>query len=91
MAITVEELDLEIHQLIDIREDYERVEYQHPQSLHIPMESILEKASSLDKDITFVVHCASGIRSSNIVTMLQAKGLKNFISLDGGADALKHL
>ncbi len=91
MTISATDLDFDKHQLIDIREDYERIDFQHKKSLHIPMGVLLEKASALDKDTLFVVHCENGVRSLNIVTMMQAKGFKNFISLEGGATALKNL
>lgn len=89
MQITFENLDLSKHQLIDIREEYERTSYAHPKALHIPMASLVDEAVNLDKETEFVVHCASGNRSLSIVKILAAKGYKNFLSLDGGANILQ--
>jgi len=91
MNICCQDLDLEKYELIDIREEYEREEYAHPKALHIPMAKIIDEAENLSQDVNFVIHCQSGNRSEKIVKMLHAKGHKNFLSLDGGANELQTL
>jgi rhodanese-related sulfurtransferase len=89
MQITFENLDWTKHQLIDIREEYERTAYAHPNALHIPMGSLVDEAANLDKEIIFVICCATGTRSLNIVKLLRAKGFNNYLSLDGGNETLQ--
>jgi len=75
------------HQLIDIRESYER-EACNLGGIPIPMDRILEQASALITDAPVVIHCNSGKRSDAVVFALQQKmGLNNLYSLQGGIQA----
>ena len=72
------------HQLIDIRENYER-EYCSLGGESIPMETVLSNVTIIQKDIPVVLHCKSGKRSSAMVFALESKfGFENLYSLEGG-------
>lgn len=77
--------------LIDIREDYE-FEDGHLPCIHMPMETVFEKADELPRDIPVVIYCQSSKRSSAMAYMLhREKGLNNVFSVKGGYEALSQL
>ncbi len=73
--------------LIDIREDEELKEGFIPDSIHIPMQKILERMNEIPKDEPVVVYCHLGIRSLNVINYLKTVGYTNLINLKGGIDA----
>ena len=77
--------------IIDIREDYE-YEDGHLPCVHMPMETVFERADELPRDRPVVVYCQSSKRSSAMVYMLQREnGLDNVYSLTGGYAAIAEL
>lgn len=71
--------------LVDIRQAEELAEFGRvAQAEHVPMQTFIEGAGSLDKDAPLVVMCASGGRSGRVVTALVAMGFKAVASLEGG-------
>lgn len=87
--ISVKELKLmidnnEAHQLIDVREDYE-YEQANIDGLHIPMGEVDGNKEQINTDKKVVIMCRSGMRSANIITMLETKyGMENLYNLKGG-------
>ncbi len=47
----------------------------------------LAKAGKLDREKTYLVHCASGGRSTRCLPKLEKLGFKNIVHLDGGFNA----
>ena len=45
--------------------------------------------TKIDKNKTYYVHCASGYRSMVFISILQARGYRNLIDVNGGFNALK--
>jgi len=43
-----------------------------------------EKLSKLDRDASYIVHCAGGGRSTKALTTLEELGFKNITHMDGG-------
>ena len=72
-----------VHQLIDVREDYE-VEICSMGGQHIPMAEVMQRLEEIRKDIPVVVHCKSGRRSEAVVAQLMRYGYTNVFSLEGG-------
>jgi rhodanese-related sulfurtransferase len=71
-------------QLIDIREQHERLEG-HLDGISIPMDCIIDRVTELRKDCPVVIHCRSGKRSAAVVYSLEKKfQLENLYSLEGG-------
>lgn len=55
-----------------------------PGSINIPVDSLREKMQMLDKDKTYIVYCAVGIRAYIACRMLMQDGFKNIFNLAGG-------
>lgn len=87
--INVEELqklidDNSDFQLIDVREPYE-YEIVNINAELIPLGTIIENASKIDRHKKVVIHCRSGKRSADAITALQEKfGFENLYNLKGG-------
>ena len=78
-------------QIIDIREKYE-YENGHIQSIHIPMDQILESKEKISQDKKVVIYCQSGRRAAAVVYMLKKKfNFQNIYNLIGGYSAYKNL
>tara|TARA_A100001201_G_C3933859_1_gene154410 strand:- start:79 stop:399 length:321 start_codon:yes stop_codon:yes gene_type:complete len=89
-TITVEELKLlkpEEYNLIDIREEWERVENGFiPLAEHIPMDEILSVQDMLVKsDCKVIFYCRSGRRSSAVnLHLTHFYNAENTYNLEGG-------
>jgi rhodanese-related sulfurtransferase len=78
-------------QLIDIREDEERIEDgQIETSEIIKMEHVMDNIDKLKKEIPIVIFCRTGGRSSFICEQLQSQEL-DLYNLDGGIMSWNHL
>lgn len=91
--ITVEELKAlrdnnEEFQLIDVREPFE-YEVSNLDGLNIPLAGIGIESDKISKDIPVVIHCRSGKRSAQAVTLLEQQGFTNLANLKGGILAWK--
>ena len=47
----------------------------------------VDKVARLDRDKTYLVHCATGKRSTNCLAQLEKLGFKRLVHLDGGFKA----
>lgn len=86
--ITVEELKLKIDQeedfqLIDVREEFE-YETSNINGENIPLGSVLADLERISKDKPVVVHCKSGKRSAQAISLLESRGFTNLSNLKGG-------
>lgn len=71
-------------QLIDVREPHERQICNIGGEL-IPMGSVTENIDKISRDKQVVIYCRSGMRSANVVALLQDKyGFTNLVNLKGG-------
>lgn len=76
------------HQLIDIREPWEREVGSINGSTHIIMSSLLENIELVKRDCAVVIHCKSGARASAVVYHLTKQlGFENIYNLEGGIEA----
>jgi len=90
MTITLETLNsIQNPILVDIREEYERVNCMIEDALFCPMGVLMEEIQNFSQNNNYVLFCQSGNRSLNMVKLIKAKGHENFFSLDGGATLLK--
>ena len=46
-----------------------------------------QQVSQLDPEVTYLVHCRSGVRSSKALYILKSAGIKKLVHLDGGMKA----
>lgn len=70
--------------LLDVRTDREYFLSSIEGSLHMPMNTITEKYTSLDKDKEIIVQCKSGVRSERVCEFLLNNNFKNVKNLTGG-------
>jgi len=72
-------------QLLDIREPYEINIAQLPNSLHIPMNEVMDHLDELDPTREVVVFCRSGGRSARVIQHLKSHGYTGRLTnLKGG-------
>jgi len=74
--------------LIDIREDWERNDY-NIGGIHIPLGELMNRISEIPKEGDVVLYCEKGIRSTIAIQRLAAAGYDNLINLSGGMKAWK--
>ena len=70
--------------LLDVRTDREYFLSSIEGSLHMPMNTISEGYTSLDKDKEIIVQCKSGVRSEKVCEFLLNNNFKNVKNLTGG-------
>ena len=70
--------------LLDVRTDREYFLSSIEGSLHMPMNTIAEKYTSLDKDKEIIVQCKSGVRSAKVCEFLLSNDFRNVKNLTGG-------
>lgn len=76
------------HQLIDIREPWEREAGHIEGSIHIMMSTLLENIETVKRDCKVVIQCRSGARSSAVTHHLTSQlGFENIYNLEGGIAA----
>ena len=70
--------------LVDVREENE-FDADNMEGHLIPLSEIPSRTSEIPKDKKVVVHCRSGVRSSNAIHFLeQQHGYENLYNLEGG-------
>jgi rhodanese-related sulfurtransferase len=73
--------------LLDVRENYERVDYSIP-SHHIPMAEVWDRTAELPASEPVVVICRSGKRAEAVANLLETgKKINNLWILEGGITA----
>ncbi len=71
-------------QLIDVREPYE-YEAANLNGELIPLATIPDNISKIEKEKTVIIHCRSGKRSASAIDFLQKNhGFTNLLNLQGG-------
>ena len=75
--------------IVDVREDWEREIGAIPDSVHIPMNSVPQRAAEFKapEGTEVVVYCHGGVRSMMVAGFLEQNGLPGVLSLMGGIDA----
>jgi len=72
--------------LLDVREPYEWAIARLPDARLVPLNSLPNALSSLDRDVDLVVYCHHGSRSAAAVAWLQDQGFTRASNLVGGID-----
>lgn len=92
--ITVQELAARISAgtpllLVDIREPWEREIGSIPGDIHIPMNTVPQRAAELKvpEGGEVVLYCHAGLRSLMVAGFLEQNGVPQVASLSGGIDA----
>lgn len=76
-------------QVVDVRmpKEYAEGHIDGAKNLHIYDNDFAERLDSLDKDKTVYVYCKAGARSAEAVELMERKGFKHIVELEGGLDA----
>lgn len=90
--MSVQELKTRLDQgrrpvILDVREPWEYGICALPDSTHIPMGQITQRAKELNKDDEIVVVCHHGSRSAFVAQYLQQQGFSRLYNLEGGVSA----
>lgn len=72
------------YQLIDVRTPQEYAQGHIPGAVNIPIESLPQALSQIDKSKPVAVYCATGARSLNAKQFLAAQGYQTVINLQQG-------
>ena len=86
--ITVQDLAAKMKEgrpllIVDVREDWEREIGVIPGSLHVPMNSVPQRAAEfkVPEGTEVVIYCHAGVRSMMVAGFLEMNGLKDLASL----------
>jgi rhodanese-related sulfurtransferase len=76
-------------QVIDVRTpgEYKSGHIKGAKNLHIYDKDFEKQLNTLDKNVPVYVYCKAGGRSAEAVEIMEQKGFKKIIELDGGMDA----
>jgi rhodanese-related sulfurtransferase len=72
--------------LVDCRESWEHELARLPESLHIALGELGERADEVPRAAPVVVYCHHGVRSRHGAALLRAAGVEGARSLAGGID-----
>ncbi|MBR3561085.1 MAG: FAD-dependent oxidoreductase [Oscillospiraceae bacterium] len=70
--------------LLDVREDAERMAYELPNAVAIPLGDLRARMGELDKSRKYIVFCTVGVRSYNAARILMQNGFSNVRVYPGG-------
>jgi rhodanese-related sulfurtransferase len=73
--------------LIDIRNPGEVELGTIPGAIHVPLAQLRARLNQVPTDKPIVVHCAGGLRSSVVASLMRAQGFDNVSDLAGGYSA----
>lgn len=79
--------EIKVPAVLDVRKASEYSSEHVLDTINTPLDFINE--SKIDKDKTYYIHCASGYRSVVFISILQARGYRNLVNINGGFKALK--
>ncbi|WP_069724716.1 rhodanese-like domain-containing protein, partial [Staphylococcus aureus] len=73
-------------QIVDVRTDEETAMGYIPNAKLIPMDTIPDNLYVFNKNETYYIVCAGGVRSGKVVEYLEAKGI-DAVNVEGGVKA----
>lgn len=75
--------------VLDVRKETEYAAEHVEAAENLPLDYINENMAQLDKNKTYVVHCAGGYRSMIFASILKARGFEKVVDVQGGFKAIK--
>lgn len=89
-TITAAELSqIKDAKIVDVRKASEYNSEHLLDTINAPLDYINDSMAQIDKTNTQYIHCAGGYRSMIFVSILQSRGYRNLVNVDGGFKALK--
>ncbi len=76
--------------VIDVRKPSEYNAEHVESAFSRPLDQIADWALEEDNDEPFFLHCAGGYRSMIAASILNSKGIRNFVEIEGGFNAIKN-
>jgi glyoxylase-like metal-dependent hydrolase (beta-lactamase superfamily II)/rhodanese-related sulfurtransferase len=77
------------YKIVDVRKASENYSEQVIDALNAPLDYVNDSMQLLDKNETYLVHCAGGYRSVIFNSILKARGFDKLIDIKGGFGAIK--
>lgn len=94
ISVSVDELkeimNSEPTNILDVRKASEYYSEHIIGAINLPLDSINENMSSIDRKKTYYVHCAGGYRSMVYISILRSRGFRNLINVKGGFTEIKN-
>jgi hydroxyacylglutathione hydrolase len=75
--------------ILDVRKAGEYQSEHIINAINSPLDFINDNMKNIDRNIQHYVHCASGYRSVIFISILQARGFRNLVNINGGFKELK--
>lgn len=75
--------------LLDVRKASEYLSEHAEGAQSLPLDYLNGHQSEIDKEKTYLVHCAGGYRSMIFISILRARGYVNLVDIKGGFKAIK--
>ena len=75
--------------ILDVRKGSEYYSEHIVEAENAPLDYINNSMLKVNKSNTYYVHCAGGYRSMSFISILQARGYRNLINVEGGFTAIK--
>ena len=75
--------------LLDVRKVGERNNGYLEQSFNIPLDSLKESLSKINKKDKYFIHCAGGYRSMIAASLLKRNGCESIVDVKGGFDSIR--
>ncbi len=76
--------------IVDVRKKSEYDSEHVIDALNAPLDYVNDSMNLLDRDKTYLVHCAGGYRSVIFASILKARGFDNLIDVQGGFNSIKN-
>jgi hydroxyacylglutathione hydrolase len=86
-ALAADLLSAGTHVAVDVRTNSEREQKHIANSLHLPLNHLIERAGELPRDRALLVYCAGGYRSSIAASLLTKAGFESVSEIAGGLAA----
>ena len=83
--------ELEGRTVVDVSEPEERMVFQMPGSLHIPLGQLRQRLHELPRNTELVLYCAIGVRAYNGARILMQNGFDQVRVLEGGSSFYKSM
>ncbi|MDX5427038.1 MAG: MBL fold metallo-hydrolase [Bacteroidota bacterium] len=75
--------------IVDVRKNGEFTAQHIEGAIHYPLDYINEHVNDLDKEKTYLVHCAGGYRSVVAISILKANGYQNLVNVHKGFSGIQ--
>lgn len=75
--------------ILDVRKASEYNSEHIEDAINAPLDFVNDSMAVVNKEKTYYVHCAGGYRSMTFISILQARGYRNLINVEGGFSAIK--